>query len=125
MNQEIKQKWVAALNSGEYEQGQFALTQHGSFCCLGVLCDLYIKDQNNPNIQWETLHPELETKSLFTESGVLPIEVQIWADLRTANPEISIPNDDAPGGVLKASLSDVNDNGEPFSVIAKLIEEQL
>lgn len=42
-------RWVAALRSGKYEQGQGYLRQditdhHGhttsEFCCLGVLCDL-------------------------------------------------------------------------------------
>jgi hypothetical protein len=44
MNAEIKQKWLAALRSGQYEQGRCALrTDEGGqrrYCCLGVLCDL-------------------------------------------------------------------------------------
>ncbi len=36
--QEIKDKWVAALRSGEYRQGTFQLkSQKGYYCCLGVL----------------------------------------------------------------------------------------
>lgn len=40
---EIKAKWVAALRSGEYAQGQQKLKHLGgtpTFCCLGVLCDI-------------------------------------------------------------------------------------
>lgn len=38
---EIKAKWIDALRSGQYEQGQRALkTPDGKFCCLGVLCDI-------------------------------------------------------------------------------------
>lgn len=39
MPQSIKDKWVAALRSGEYKQGQRFLCDDttGSYCCLGVL----------------------------------------------------------------------------------------
>jgi hypothetical protein len=41
MNSEIKQKWVAALRSGNYKQGTSFLRDAGDyFCCLGVLCDI-------------------------------------------------------------------------------------
>ena len=35
-------KWVKALNSGEFKQGQMRLydPEKNSYCCLGVLCDL-------------------------------------------------------------------------------------
>lgn len=36
-----KQKWIDALESGEYRHGKFQLqTECGAFCCLGVLCDI-------------------------------------------------------------------------------------
>lgn len=39
MNKEVKEKWIAALRSGSYKQGQFSLeTEEGEMCCLGVLC---------------------------------------------------------------------------------------
>ena len=45
MNKELKEKWLTALRSGEYAQGNGALRKPGdakdSFCCLGVLCDIY------------------------------------------------------------------------------------
>lgn len=35
---EIKQKWLDALRSGQYEQGHGKLkTDDGKYCCLGVL----------------------------------------------------------------------------------------
>lgn len=42
---EYKDKWIAALRSGEYKQGQGMLCHVGDgetreFCCLGVLADL-------------------------------------------------------------------------------------
>lgn len=41
MNAELKAKWLAALRSGEYVQGEGRLRGEGnSYCCLGVLCDI-------------------------------------------------------------------------------------
>lgn len=35
---EFKTKWVEALRSREYEQGNGYLHNNGKFCCLGVSC---------------------------------------------------------------------------------------
>ena len=46
MNRQIKDKWITALRSGEYNQdsdGGYLKTCDG-YCCLGVLCDLYVKE---------------------------------------------------------------------------------
>jgi hypothetical protein len=41
MKAELKQKWLEALRSGKYKQGQAVLrTSADRFCCLGVLCDI-------------------------------------------------------------------------------------
>lgn len=41
MDRELRERWVAALRSGKYEQGAGCLrTKEDKFCCLGVLCDL-------------------------------------------------------------------------------------
>jgi len=37
MPQWMKDKWVAALRSGEYEQGHHRLKTGYGYCCLGVL----------------------------------------------------------------------------------------
>lgn len=37
---ENRAKWVAALRSGEYEQGRGRLCRDGKYCCIGVLCHL-------------------------------------------------------------------------------------
>jgi len=46
MDNDLKQKWVTALRSGDYRQGQGHLHADGEFCCLGVLCDV-------ANVPWE------------------------------------------------------------------------
>lgn len=44
LNREIVERWIAALESGNYEQGRHklcGLTVHGPrYCCLGVLCEI-------------------------------------------------------------------------------------
>lgn len=41
MDKEWKKKWLEALRSGKYKQGQNELrSKDNSFCCLGVLCDI-------------------------------------------------------------------------------------
>lgn len=41
MDPEVKAKWVAALRSGDYKQGEGALKDiEGCNCCLGVLAEI-------------------------------------------------------------------------------------
>lgn len=38
MKQSVRDAWVAALRSGQYQQGQYYLKDNeGRYCCLGVL----------------------------------------------------------------------------------------
>lgn len=41
-----RELWIAALRSGEYKQGRGQLVSGNRFCCLGVACDVFWK--NNP-----------------------------------------------------------------------------
>lgn len=53
MKPEIKEKWAAALESGKYTQGSGCLRRDdGSYCCLGVLTELYLKEHN---ASWDPL----------------------------------------------------------------------
>lgn len=46
MNGELKAKWLEALRSGRYKQGQGRLRDESNqFCCLGVLCDVGVPGQ--------------------------------------------------------------------------------
>ena len=40
MKKDIKQAWLNALRSGDYEQTTGYLEDKGEYCCLGVLCDI-------------------------------------------------------------------------------------
>jgi hypothetical protein len=110
MNKRIKKKWVAALRSGKYEQGIAHLKKYKGYCCLGVLCDLYCKEKKKG---WDA--------AIDSEDHVeyLPEKVQKWAGLKDTNPRVTTPFSYAD------ELSQVNDFGNSFEVIAKYIEESL
>ena len=45
--------WVAALRSGEFEQGAKALHPDDAYCCLGVMCEIA------PDVAWTSdYHPD-------------------------------------------------------------------
>lgn len=44
MKVKYKKKWLQALRSGEYEQTTGCLSDENGYCCLGVLCEIVIKD---------------------------------------------------------------------------------
>lgn len=47
MNRKIKQKWLNALRSGNFQQGTGKLRDsNGNYCCLGVLCEITGNGQN-------------------------------------------------------------------------------
>jgi len=95
---EIKEKWINALRSGEYEQIRGALRREEGFCCLGVLCDIINTDCWFGNT-WRR------------ESGWLPSELMVDLELST----------DADVAVLAG----MNDTGKSFKQIASYIEERL
>lgn len=121
MNQEIKERWVTALRSGDYEQGTARLnTNDEKFCCLGVLCELAVADGV---IQKFDKPDEIEQMTLIyygdpegeMENAVLPPQVVEWAGLTEANPE-------PYAGRTVASL---NDAGYEFPFLAELIKDKL
>jgi hypothetical protein len=50
MKQDIKDKWVAALRSGDYKQDTTFLKLGDCFCVMGVLCDVVKEDLG---LDWE------------------------------------------------------------------------
>ncbi len=121
MNPEVKQMWVAALRSGEYEQGTLRLRSHDDkYCCLGVLCDLAVKAGVDIRI--------LSQGGEYTYDGdavSLPDVVQEWAGL--SDNDNDTPQDPMIETELYGSrqLSQLNDNKHSFEEIADLIDECL
>ena len=48
MKREVRDNWVKALRSGEYEQGEMNLKDRGKYCCLGVLGEINGVDLDTP-----------------------------------------------------------------------------
>ncbi len=116
MKQEIKDKWLKALRSGEYVQGQMALNDQSGFCCLGILCDLAAKEGVGAWKEYNSMN--IFTTSKDSSTAILPKPVISWAGLDHPNPIVPFE-----GGVLP--LSRVNDSGTSFDEIADIIEENL
>jgi len=38
LNPDFKERWIEALSSGKYNQGENSLYEDGNYCCLGVAC---------------------------------------------------------------------------------------
>lgn len=54
MNERIKQLWIEALRSNNYKQGKQGLRNtNNEYCCLGVLCDILIKEVPELNLKWK------------------------------------------------------------------------
>ncbi len=103
MNKEIKEKWIAALRSGEYEQAKGSLYDGTGYCCLGVLCRIAGESVGAPN---RRMYPKEEfalSVGLVDEQGTLPQR--------------------GPRGI--GCLANLNDEGFSFEKIADIIEEQL
>ena len=123
MNQEIKQEWVKALRSGEYDQGKDELRSYANtYCCLGVLCDLYSKKTGVKWIERTSIcDEEVKFYTIHGSTWVLPNEVIEWAQVHAHAPTIHL-SDDRESYSTRSAL---NDSGVTFTDIAKFIEGQL
>lgn len=109
MDPMVKQLWIAALRSGEYIQGSGGLRRGNTYCCLGVLCDIYHKVTGNGT--WT----EKQFGSYYSFeliSTYLPVSVIKWAGLLSNNPHL-------PDSTL---IGAANDHGVNFASIANTIE---
>ena len=130
MNPEVKQKWIDALRSGEYEQGKEKLRSVSGYCCLGVLCDIYAKETNT---EWKFRGNEetnLQPQDYWyfgDQSEFLPEFVMEWAGLSLNCPlvEIDVEIDVEDHWISNDGLADLNDSGYNFNDLSKLIEQQL
>ena len=108
MDEELLNKWLKALRSGEYTQARNALSQTypdgtSSYCCLGVLCDIsglgeWIDDGcNDPDMVYKV-------KNRLYEGEYIPSELGLDHSLCT-------------------TLARKNDTGADFEEIADYIED--
>jgi len=86
MKKEIAKKWVKALRSEKYNQGQDQLcleTDSGDLlCCLGVLAELYCVE--NGSDVWEQAQGyNKEDLTIHGHLVTLPDKVIDWAGMKT------------------------------------------
>ena len=129
MPKALKKKWLAALRSGEYKQGQGLLynPDNESYCCLGVLCavtdGVIERGQGMPSFAFCESH------------GIKPVERE-WAGKRggTCGADFIVqPEFGDVETFLTTSrpmsadyLSGLNDDvGATFKEIANIIEERV
>lgn len=119
MKEHIKDKWIAALLSGEYKQGRTRLkTQDGGFCCLGVLCDLASEEGVGT---WKGLNFQSDNFNMPWTSW-LPPEVVDWAGMRSINGELPFPVNLTPGKEAQSLISINDHQTSSFEQIAFAIE---
>ena len=128
MNKEIKEKWLTALRSGSYKQGQGSLHTknlkgESKFCCLGVLVD-QIKDPDKGQA-WEDglkpMSPSSEaTVPFITGNTKENYEERLHCDLSEEMTRQVGLND-----YSTAKLIRMNDTGSSFEEIADHIERVL
>lgn len=131
MRRDIRDRWVAALRSGAYEQGRKRLrTSNDQYCCLGVLCEIAVETGViPPPVQQEVGYSDrpykygMETSNGWNSSTTgLPDIVATWAGLGPQGMHVRIPHKEAEESF---NLAYLNDNGSTFEEIADLIEEYL
>lgn len=102
MNKDIKDKWVAALRSGNYQQGQGSLRTENRYCCLGVLCEI-------TGCRWRS-EPDMFValyKDSSTGSTYIPEQLREELGMSLVDEE---------------KLATRNDTGATFSELADVIE---
>jgi hypothetical protein len=110
MTQELKNKWLEALRSGEYKQDKGILRSiKDNYCCLGVLCDIsglgtWIAEPLSDAFKYMENDSSGSNSTAFLPAGVLE--------------KIKMTN-------VQLELASMNDCGIKFSEIADWIEKNV
>lgn len=117
MLKELKEKWIAALESGKYQQAKGKLKRVGdTYCCLGVLCDI------SGDGEWKEMTPG--AFEYFMSDGSEGFATELPKSLKA---RAAIP------GTTELELVRMNDgvgekwvnNRQSFAQIAQYIREYL
>lgn len=126
MNNKQMQKWVTALRSGGYEQGKTYLRQKikktgvNTFCCLGVLCDIY----DNKKWEWDTTNKIAKIDNQCSGlSSVLQYKYGITQFGCFGKNNLKKQRFLTIGDNQYSSLTLANDGGATFMEIANCIEK--
>lgn len=105
-------KWVKALRSGKYKQDIGQLRSEKGYCCLGVACEVSIKNRVILNVS----QTKDNTYLYDGDEGVLPESVSQWLGV-DRDPVLT------NGKRLHVSCSTLNDHRrKTFNEIADWVE---
>lgn len=130
MKQNVMKKWVKALRSGKYKQGQGLLKQttikdKTYHCCLGVLCELYNNEMRKSKKKTLSEQEYDGIHNFNKQRECLPKLVQKWAGLHSKMGDFrDVDRSDITSYGDFASLADMNDLGRSFKQIARTIEKE-
>jgi hypothetical protein len=118
MKAALKKKWIAALRSGKYKQGDSALRLESEgesqFCCLGVLADV-------AGLRWHAKGPQGE-REFWLGSFKRDTCDTMLPPLFAAEHDLGHPNATKS---IQLDLASMNDTGRTFKEIANWIEKNL
>jgi len=112
MNKDIAGRWVAALRSGEYQQGTTELENisfvdgKSTFCCLGVLSHIAYSEGVCDRSETDRGYARYTDTFEEWQSSILPVPVRIWSGMH-----------DQYGTLIEGdsrSLTAMNDGGEEW-----------
>lgn len=120
---EFKERWLAALRSGDYVQsvGYLHMVRgiRPGWCCLGVACDILADREGVGRDTWH------DVESFNGEDTMPPRAISSWMfDPARGGSMPSYIAEEAIGTVFTA-LAKANDSGSTFEEIAEWIEEHL
>lgn len=122
MKPEIADKWVEALRSGKYEQCTTVLrSTDNKFCCLGVLCELAVKEGVIPPAEIINQNEYYIYDKYYY--GVLSNQVMDWAGMKNNNGWYGNKKDSNGDTIETIALYKHNDVDKMnFNQIADIIE---
>jgi hypothetical protein len=118
---ELRKKWIAALRSGRYEQGQVYLKSKIGYCCLGVAAEVVGEEFQQMSFEPEEWY--LIDDDGLAEYSLLPYRVTKAYGLRGSIGNFLESVDLGRSDSITDSLADMNDRGFTFSEIANFIEQ--
>jgi hypothetical protein len=116
---ELQERWLQALESGEYKQSEGELHKDGAYCCLGVATHIF-----NPNHEALKNNGWRKYKDVILLSKTAPPDVVESLRLRDNHGSFSSPRTFESSGNAWEALVELNDSGGfTFEDIAKIIRE--
>lgn len=123
IDQELKDKWVAALRSGDYKQGGGCLRSFGDeFCCLGVLSDVHFGRHHWQKGRTNYISKDPETGHETTGTALPTLRDKLKLKRRIPPPIVEAGEE----VTFESVLIELNDGEEAsFEEIANWIEENV